>query len=123
METKTELMRELCERAGVRGRRREVLVLLAAGMAPVEVGAHLGMAVGTVYAHKHEGWRRIAAAKARWDEREFHRFVLSEGILGPAVSKPKPGLYRNLPDGGGERISLHAGPLVTVEDLVTKGAR
>jgi len=116
METQAELMRELCERAGVRGRRREVLVLLAGGMSPVEVGAQLGLAVGTVYAHKHEGWRRIAAAEAGRVEWEFHRFVLTEAVVGPAVSNPKLGLYRRLPCGGGERVWLHA-QVVTLDDF------
>lgn len=117
METRAELMVELCERAGVRGRRREVLVRLAEGKSPTEVGAELGMAVATVYVHKHAGWKRVAAQRERQAEVELLRFLLHEAIPGPVPADPKPALYRSLPGGGGERVRLHA-EVVTVEDLV-----
>jgi len=95
-----------------------VLVLLAEGLAAAQVAERLGIAVGTVHVHAGRAKRKLRAAQQRHEALEFHRFVLEEGMRGPADCNPKAGLYRVTGPGEGERVRLGAGPLVRVEDLL-----
>lgn len=111
------VLADLCERARLRGRPREVLELLGTGLEPEEVAERLGIAVATVYVHSRTARAKLRQAALRHEEFEFHRFILHEAIGGPAVSNPKEGLYRVTGPGMGERVRVNAGPLVTVADL------
>jgi len=110
---------EVCELAGVRGRPREVLVLIASGVSSEEIAERLGIALGSVHVYAHRGRAKIVAAQEKWDELEFHRFVLREGMVGPAVSNPATPLFRVTGPGYGERVRLHP-KFVTEDDLVVR---
>jgi len=116
MKIEPELVVELCERAGVRGRPRQVLELLAADVPSEDIARQLEIAPASVHVYAHRARTRIARAQARWAEWDLHRFVLREAILGPAVSNPREALYRELGPGQGERVRLH-GLIVVEEDL------
>ena len=112
----TEEALRICERAGVRGRAREVLLLLAEGLDAAAVAERLEIAVATVHVHAHRARVRIARVQAQHEEVELHRFILDEALPGPVPSDPPHGLYRVTGPGQGERVRLR-GALVTVDDL------
>ena len=118
MKLDPEVLETLCERAGLRGRVREVLTLLAAGLPPDEVAQRLEIATATVHVHLHRARRKIAAARCRDDRRELCRFLLEEAIPGPRPSNPPLGLYPASGPSRGERARLHGGRLVHVQDLL-----
>jgi hypothetical protein len=108
----------MCERAGIRGQQRRVLELLAVGMDAEGVAAELGMAVKTVAVHLHRARKKLLKKRDEYEERDFHRFVLTEGVPGHRPHNPRTPEYRKLPGGGGERVQLRAGPLVSVDDMM-----
>jgi hypothetical protein len=113
-----ERVRALCDRAGLKGRPREVVELRLQGREEVEIAAELGIAVATVYVHSHTARKKLSGVEPEWTEREFYRFLLAECLRGPRVSSPGTPLYRVLPGGGGERVRVSGGPLVAVDDLL-----
>lgn len=109
---------DVCQRARIHGRAAEVLRLMAAGHDVEAVAERLGVKVGTVYTYVHRARTKLKQAQLRHELREFYGFLLHEALPGPRPSDPRQGLYRVTGPGEGERVSVNAGPLVTVEDLM-----
>ena len=113
-----EVMEALCMRAGVRGRAKEVLVLLGQGLTAKAVAERLGVAVSTVNVNAHRARKKLAEAQARWSELEFHRFVLHEAVPGPTrAGEPPVALFCTQGPRYGERVKVSGMPLTTVDDL------
>lgn len=74
-----------------------------------EVAERLGIAAATVHVHARTARIKLREAALRHEEFEFHRLILSEAVVGPAVSNPRPGLYRETGPGMGERVRVNAG--------------
>ena len=111
-------LERMCEQAGIRGQQRRALELLAGGMDAEAVAEELEISVKTVHVHAFRGRKKLLRKQAEYEERDFHRFVLTEGLPGRRPHNPRTPEYRKLPGGGGERVQLRAGPLVNVEDLM-----
>ena len=109
-----EQVLKLCDRAGLKGRPRQVVELRLQGREEAEIAVELGIAVATVYVHSHNARKKLAAVEPEWTEREFYRFLLEECLRGPRTISRRRGGFHQRPG---------AARLVAVEDLCGKRSR
>ncbi len=109
---------DVCDRARMSRRQREVVELMAEGLDAGGVAERLGIAVGTVHVHAGKAREKLRRAQQRHEAREFYGFLLDEAMRGPVPCNPPAGNFRVTGPGTAERVCVNVRRLVTVEDLM-----